>query len=179
MVSRGRTEVTGLPIREEFFAVPAKRRRARLTILITGGSQGSRTLNRAVEESWPLWKRGSVRLLHQTGAAMYDELAPGFGRAESRENHGLHNGYAAGVRRSGSRGEPSGMGAVSELAAAGKPSILVPLPGASDQHQLRNAEALAAAGAARLVLDDEMNGARSGERSVRILIGSSPALWRE
>ena len=54
----------------------------------------------------------------------------------------------------------SGMGTVSELAAAGKPSILVPLPTASDQHQLRNAEALTAAGAARLVLDNEMNGAR-------------------
>ena len=54
----------------------------------------------------------------------------------------------------------SGMGTVSELAAAGKPSILVPLPTASDQHQLRNAEALAAAGAARLVPDHEMNGAR-------------------
>ena len=36
----------------------------------------------------------------------------------------------------------AGMGAVSELAAAGKPSILVPLPTASDQHQLRNAEAM-------------------------------------
>ena len=35
----------------------------------------------------------------------------------------------------------AGAGAVSELAAAGKPSILVPLPTASDQHQLRNAEA--------------------------------------
>ena len=54
----------------------------------------------------------------------------------------------------------AGMGAVSELAAAGKPSILVPLPGASDQHQLKNAQAFEKAGAARLVLDSEMTGAR-------------------
>ena len=47
----------------------------------------------------------------------------------------------------------AGMGAVSELAAAGKPSILVPLPTASDQHQLRNAQAFEKAGAARLVLE--------------------------
>jgi len=54
----------------------------------------------------------------------------------------------------------SGAGAVAELAAAGKPSILVPFPFAADDHQLRNAEAMVRAGAARLVLDREMNGQR-------------------
>ena len=54
----------------------------------------------------------------------------------------------------------SGAGAVAEVAAAGKASILVPFPFAADQHQLRNAEALAKAGAARLVLDSEMSGGR-------------------
>ncbi len=61
----------------------------------------------------------------------------------------------------------AGMGAVSELAAAGKPSILVPLPTASDQHQLRNAEAFEKAGAARLLraigIDRGAIGGRSGE----------------
>jgi UDP-N-acetylglucosamine--N-acetylmuramyl-(pentapeptide) pyrophosphoryl-undecaprenol N-acetylglucosamine transferase len=52
------------------------------------------------------------------------------------------------------------MGAVSELAAAGKPSILVPLPTASDQHQLHNAEAMQKAGATLLLTDAELNGAR-------------------
>ena len=54
----------------------------------------------------------------------------------------------------------AGMGAVSELAAAGKPSILVPFPDASDDHQLHNARAMEKAGAARLVLDQEMTGPR-------------------
>jgi UDP-N-acetylglucosamine--N-acetylmuramyl-(pentapeptide) pyrophosphoryl-undecaprenol N-acetylglucosamine transferase len=49
---------------------------------------------------------------------------------------------------------------VAELAAAGKPSILVPLPTAADQHQLRNAEAFEKAGASILVLDPEMDGGR-------------------
>src|SRR5262249_39778398 len=69
----------------------------------------------------------------------------------------------------------SGMSTLSEIAAAGKPSILVPFPGASDQHQLRNAEALANAGAARLVLDAEMTGERLVEE-VRKLAGSREAL---
>jgi UDP-N-acetylglucosamine--N-acetylmuramyl-(pentapeptide) pyrophosphoryl-undecaprenol N-acetylglucosamine transferase len=54
----------------------------------------------------------------------------------------------------------AGAGAVAEVAAAGKASILVPYPFAADQHQLKNAEALARAGAARLVLDSEMTGRR-------------------
>ena len=52
----------------------------------------------------------------------------------------------------------SGAGAVAELAAAGKPSILVPFPYAADQHQLKNAQAMERAGAARLVLDKDMTG---------------------
>jgi len=47
---------------------------------------------------------------------------------------------------------------VAELAAAGKPSVLVPFPFAADDHQARNAEAMERAGAARLVRDSEMNG---------------------
>jgi len=71
----------------------------------------------------------------------------------------------------------AGMGAVSELAAAGKPSILVPLPGASDQHQLKNAQAFEKAGAARLVLDTEMTGARLVEEVMRLT--STPGLLEE
>lgn len=54
----------------------------------------------------------------------------------------------------------SGAGAVAELAAAGKPSILVPFPYAADDHQLKNAEAMVHAGAARLVRDSELSGQR-------------------
>src|SRR5689334_12646583 len=61
------SEVTGMPVREEFFAIAPKPRSSQFTVLITGGSQGSRTLNRAVEQSWSLWKKGTVRLIHQTG----------------------------------------------------------------------------------------------------------------
>ena len=54
----------------------------------------------------------------------------------------------------------SGAGAVAEVAAAGKPSVLVPFPFAADDHQRRNAEAFERAGAARLVADREMSGER-------------------
>lgn len=165
----GRTQVTGLPVREEFFALPAKPRGKVVTVLITGGSQGSRTLNRAVEESWPLWPARSVRLLHQTGAAAYEDLAPRF-RASGVD--GEITPFLTAMPRAFVEADlvvsRAGMGAVSELAAAGKPSILVPLPTASDQHQLRNAQALEKAGAARLVPDGELNGARLVEEVTRL-----------
>ncbi len=54
----------------------------------------------------------------------------------------------------------AGAGAVNEIAAAGMPSVLVPLPFAADDHQRRNAEALVEPGAARMILDADLNGER-------------------
>jgi UDP-N-acetylglucosamine--N-acetylmuramyl-(pentapeptide) pyrophosphoryl-undecaprenol N-acetylglucosamine transferase len=158
---QGRTEVTGLPVREEFFSVPEKSPGKPFTILITGGSQGSRTLNRAAQQSWPLWPRSSVRLIHQTGPAAFHELEPLF---QSSAISGEISTFLDDMPRAFAQADlivsRSGMGAVSELAASGKPSILVPLPTASDQHQLHNAQAFEEAGAARLILDADLTGAR-------------------
>lgn len=165
----GRTEVTGLPVRQEFFAIPAKPAGKPLTLLITGGSQGSRTLNRAVEESWPLWpadeeKQSRARMIHQTGAAAYQDLAARSPFEVCAFIDDMPQAYA----RADLVLCRSGMGTLSELAAAGKPSILVPLPTAADHHQLHNAEAFEKAGAARLVLDREMTGVRLVEEVMRL-----------
>ncbi len=163
------TEVTGLPVRDEFFAIPPKPRGDRLTVLITGGSQGSRTLNRAAQESWGLWPKDAVRLIHQTGPLAYDELAPGF-QASGIEGEiaAFLPDMPAAFASADVVVSRAGMGTVSELAAAGKPSILVPLPTAADQHQLRNAEAMERIGAARMVLDAECNGQRLVEEVLRL-----------
>ena len=172
----GRTEVSGLPVRQEFFEVGDKRSEASATVLITGGSQGSRTLNRAVEQSWPLWRANEVRLIHQTGKSAFEEMAPRFqASGVAGEIAAFFDDMPGRFAQADLVISRSGMGAVSELAAAGKPSILVPLPTASDQHQLRNAEALAKAGAALLIPDAEMTGERlAGE--VRKLAGDPAAL---
>lgn len=158
---KGRTEITGLPVREEFFRIAPRPAGAAPSILITGGSQGSRTLNEASRQSWPLFRKAGikVRIVHQTGPSAAERL-----RAEFAES-GLEGEVApfitdmpaafAGADLVVSR---AGAGAVSELAAAGKPSVLVPFPFAADDHQTRNAEAFERAGAARLVPDAEMTG---------------------
>jgi len=158
---KDRTEITGLPVREEFFRLAPKARGPSLSILITGGSQGSRTLNRAGRESWPLFHAAGfpVRIIHQTGPAGFEAMQAAFADCgiEGRIVPFLTDMPAA-FAEADLVVCRSGAGAVSELAAAGKPSILVPFPFAADDHQTRNAEALERAGAARLVRDAEMTG---------------------
>ena len=160
---RGRTEVTGLPVRAEFFELTPKPRDEVFTVLVTGGSLGSRTLNRAARESWPLFRQADfpVRFVLQTGQPEFDALSAAF--AESGVRGGVKP-FIADMPAAFAEADliicRSGAGAVAELAAAGKPSVLVPFPFAADDHQLHNAQALEKAGAARLVPDRDMTGAK-------------------
>ena len=157
----GKTEITGLPVREEFFSIPPKPPGSPVTLLITGGSQGSRTLNRAARESWPLFARSAapLRILHQTGAESFEELRAAFAQTGLQgEVVPFIQDMAAAFAAADLVVCRSGAGSVSELAAAGKPSVLVPFPFAADDHQTRNAEVMQRAGAARLVPDSQMTG---------------------
>jgi len=159
----GRTELTGLPVREEFFAIKTSSDRPEFTVLITGGSQGSRTLNEAARAAWPKFREAALplRLIHQTGPAMYDALAAEFCQTGLA---GEISAFIADMPAAFAQADlvvcRSGAGAVSELAAAGKPSVLIPFPFAADDHQLRNAEAFRDAGAAILSLDGDWTGDR-------------------
>lgn len=168
----GKTEVTSLPVRDEFFQVPERTAEGTLNILITGGSQGSRTLNEAARDSWPLFRDAGlpVRITHQTGTAMHEQIRAGF----------LKSGLAGDVCEfisdmpaAFSRADliicRAGAGAVAELAAAGKAAVLIPFPFAADDHQLKNAQAFEAAGAALLCLDKEWTAQRFFDTVVAFL----------
>ena len=158
---QGRTELTGLPVRQEFFRIPLKPHGPVLQVLITGGSQGSRTLNRAARESWPLFRKAGlpVRIVHQSGAVELEPLREAFSKTRLEgEVVPFISDMPAAFATADLVISRSGAGAVSELAAAGKPSILVPFPFAADDHQTRNAEAMERGGAARLVRDADLNG---------------------
>ncbi|MDQ2899468.1 MAG: undecaprenyldiphospho-muramoylpentapeptide beta-N-acetylglucosaminyltransferase, partial [Acidobacteriota bacterium] len=151
---RGKTEITGVPVREAFFHLPPKPMQDTFSILITGGSQGSRTLNEAARASWPLFQKSGlpVRFLHQTGSAGFDSIQREFARSGcAGEVTVFIKDMPAAFAEADLIVCRSGASAVAELAAGGKPSILIPFPFAADQHQLRNAEAFERAGAARLV----------------------------
>lgn len=167
----GRAEVTGVPVRREFFEIPPRTPGETFTVLITGGSQGSRTLNNAGRESWPLFAESNlpVRIIHQAGrqgAALEAEFHRARVKGELVE-------FIADMPAAFAQADlivcRSGASTVSELAAAGRPSILVPFPFAADDHQLRNAEAMSRAGAARLIPDSEMNGRKLFDEVVSLM----------
>jgi UDP-N-acetylglucosamine--N-acetylmuramyl-(pentapeptide) pyrophosphoryl-undecaprenol N-acetylglucosamine transferase len=174
----GRTEATGLPVREEFFAIPPKPRGEILNLLITGGSQGSRTLNEAARQSWPVFRQAGlpVRIVHQTGPAAFEKIQQDFAASGlDGEVVPFISDMPAAFAAADLVVCRSGAGTVSELAAAGRPSVLVPFPFAADDHQTRNAEAMERGGGARLVRDAEM----SGEKLYAVaaeLAGASGAL---
>ncbi|MBI1788373.1 MAG: undecaprenyldiphospho-muramoylpentapeptide beta-N-acetylglucosaminyltransferase [Acidobacteria bacterium] len=159
----GKSEATGLPVREEFFALPPKPRGERLHLLITGGSRGSRTLNEASRASWKRFRETgrTIEITHQSGADRYEELRAEFAATglPGRVTPFLEDMPAA-FAQADLVVCRSGAGAVAELAAAGKPGVLVPFPFAADDHQSRNAAAFERAGAARLIPDKEMTGDR-------------------
>ena len=159
---KGKAEVTGVPVRPAFFEVRPKSG-GKFAVLITGGSRGARTLNRAARESWAYFRDSAapVRMVHQTGAAEYEALARDFEKAgiDGEVVPFLKNMAAAFAEADLVVGR-SGAGGVNEIAAAGMASLLVPFPFAADDHQRKNAEMLVGVGAARMVLDAEFSGAR-------------------
>jgi UDP-N-acetylglucosamine--N-acetylmuramyl-(pentapeptide) pyrophosphoryl-undecaprenol N-acetylglucosamine transferase len=158
----GVSEATGVPVREEFFRIePAQHER--FTLLVTGGSQGSRTLNNAMRASWPLFApmRDRLRILHQTGPATHAQLAKEFAATGLT---GEVTAFITDMPQAFAEADlvvsRSGASTVSELAAAGRAAVLVPFPYAADNHQLRNAEAFARTGAGIVVEDAQFTGER-------------------
>lgn len=158
-----RAVMTGCPVRAEFFNAPPPHPAPPYRILITGGSQGSRAVNRAVIDTLKILSSDNrrLRIVHQTGERDYDsvrqayaatnievEVAPFFARMAER--------FAEAdliICRSGAI-------TVSEVAAAGRAAIFIPFGAATDSHQMRNAEELVRAGAARLIPEPELSGSR-------------------
>ena len=161
----GRWEVIGIPIRREFFEVAAKRHASPFTVLVTGGSQGSHRLNTTVTEALPLWSRAGwlerLVFLHQSGGKDYEEVRSRYRKFAARaEVSPFLDDMPAAFARADVVVCRSGASTIAELCAAGKASILVPFPFAADQHQLRNAEVVEAADAARLVEDRNLTAHR-------------------
>jgi len=154
-------EVTGLPVRDEFFAITPKPDNGRFTLLITGGSQGSQTLNRAVRELWPLIKTSGLNLqfVHQCGKSEAERLSNEFAQTGlSGSVRSFISDMPAAYAEADLVLCRAGAGTVSELAAAGKPAILVPFPFAADDHQAKNAQAVVEAKAGLMFRDSELTG---------------------
>jgi UDP-N-acetylglucosamine--N-acetylmuramyl-(pentapeptide) pyrophosphoryl-undecaprenol N-acetylglucosamine transferase len=150
--------VTGTPVRSQFFAVPPLDPQAKTRhVLVFGGSQGSRVLNRALAKAAPLLEPLGLEVVHQTGeqdfaAAQkrYYRIPPGWRLVPFLPRLWEEIAWAdLVVARAGAM-------TVAELAAAGRPAVLVPFSAAAEGHQLANARALSKAGAAETVPEDKL-----------------------
>jgi len=161
--SGGSIVVTGNPVREEFFSIGEKTPQPgnRFTLLVVGGSLGSRPVNEAVVDSLVLLKKRGVfpSVIHQTGELDYDRIVERY-QAEGLEGElqRFIDDMAGAYRRADLVVGRAGATTIFELAAAGRPAILIPYPFAADQHQKANAECLASAGGARIILQQDLNG---------------------
>jgi len=154
-------QVTGTPVRKEFFAIPARPTDAPPTLLVFGGSQGAGALNRVMMESAAALKLAGVSVLHQTGERDYNQVQAAYQQSGlSAEVTPFIDRMPEAFARADLLLCRSGASTVAEVAAAGKPAIFVPFPRAADDHQRRNAEALAKAGAAMLIPEAELTSAR-------------------
>lgn len=155
-----KASVTGIPVREEFFRVaPATGSQGPLRLLVFGGSRGSVPINALVCEALPHLSKESVQIAHQTGFADYRRVVEIYRRYqfEARVVEYIEDmpGFFADAEVILSR---AGASTVAEVTAAGRPSLLIPLPHATDDHQRKNAEALVDRGAALVFDQHETSG---------------------
>ncbi len=152
--------VTGIPVRQEFFAAPHHaEHREPFRILITGGSQGA-CLSIAPSSTRSISycpQKNRLFIVHQTGERDYNAVRVAYARREFRAEvvpfiENMAERFAQAdliVCRSGAI-------TVAEIAAAGRAAIFIPFGAATDAIRLRNAEAMQNAGAARLLPQTEL-----------------------
>ncbi len=167
----GEPILTGNPIREDLLAGMAAEGEGQdgFTALILGGSQGARSINRAVVAALEILKKEGREpaVIHQSGATDHQEVSSAYrDRGLTGEVLPFIEDMAAAYRRADLIVSRAGASTIFELALLGKPSILIPYPYAANRHQETNALALVRAGGAEMVLEDEL----SGERLAALLL---------
>jgi UDP-N-acetylglucosamine--N-acetylmuramyl-(pentapeptide) pyrophosphoryl-undecaprenol N-acetylglucosamine transferase len=152
-------KVVGVPVRQEFFKIPAPPPGHRPTLLVFGGSQGAHAINVAATAAVPevLRQVPDLQVIHQTGERDYNDVRAEYERAGiTAEVSAFIDDMPRAFAQADLLVCRSGASTVAEAAAAGKPAIYIPLPTAADDHQRRNAEAIVEGGAAVLIAQSEL-----------------------
>jgi UDP-N-acetylglucosamine--N-acetylmuramyl-(pentapeptide) pyrophosphoryl-undecaprenol N-acetylglucosamine transferase len=150
--------VTGTPVRAEFFSAPPLAEDATTRrLLVFGGSQGSRVINRAIARASVMLQKSGLEVVHQAGDK---DLGATRSRYPKVPLHWNLVSFLPKLYEEMAWADlvlcRAGAMTVSELAAAGRPSILVPFGAATSGHQLENALALQKAGAAVVIREPQL-----------------------
>jgi UDP-N-acetylglucosamine--N-acetylmuramyl-(pentapeptide) pyrophosphoryl-undecaprenol N-acetylglucosamine transferase len=166
--------VSGNPVRAEFFAaaVGSNPARRRTRVLVLGGSQGAHAVNVAVADAAATLSARipDLVLVHQTGHRDIEEVRDRYRREGlSARADAFLDPVAPEVLEADLIVCRAGATTLAELAAAGRPAVLVPLPTATDDHQRKNAEVLVQAGAAVMIEEPQASGTHLAETIATLL----------
>ena len=179
---KGNLLLTGNPIRDDLIGLkqPFRGENQAFVVLVMGGSQGARAINRAVVSALiELKAAGSVPfVIHQTGK---DDLEKVMADYRSLGLHGEVTPFIDDMASAYARADlvicRAGATTIAELAALGKPSILIPYPHAAHKHQDINARSLVNAGGAEMILERDLTGTSLAGAIIRYM-GDKEALKR-
>ena len=139
----------------EFFKLDKNKK----TLLIMGGSQGARGVNRVVGMALEQFERMGIQVLHIAGPTDYEEVRDVYAKQPMLNQHvaAFCHRMDLAYRIADLAIARSGASSMSELAYFGVPSLLIPYPYAAEDHQTKNAEIFANAGAAKLLQEKDIN----------------------
>ena len=170
------TVTTGTPVRPEIMDLPSREDAAacfgldpaRPTILVTGGSQGARRLNELSAQAATRLPP-EMQVLHIAGALDFQRVSEITAGRAGYKVLGFCDQMPSAYAIADLVIARSGASSLTEIASTGHPSILVPYPFAADDHQTRNAEVFAAADAAKLVQERELDAEKLASMATSIL----------
>jgi UDP-N-acetylglucosamine--N-acetylmuramyl-(pentapeptide) pyrophosphoryl-undecaprenol N-acetylglucosamine transferase len=155
--------LTGNPVREEFFQIPARKPEKPFRILITGGSQGALPINRCVVDAMDRLaaRKSDLSVVHQTGERDHNAVRTAYARREFvAEVVPFLSNMAERFAWADLIVCRAGAITAAEIAAAGRAAIFIPFGHATDSHQLRNAQEMVKGQAARLISENELTADR-------------------
>ncbi len=154
-----KAHVTGCPVRAEFFCISPRKPQPPCRLLITGGSQGALPINRAFVAAMDRLaaRKKELSVVHQTGEGDYNAVRVAYARREfPAEVVPFLTNMAERFAWVDLIVCRAGAITAAEVAAAGRAAIFIPFGAATDSHQLRNAQEMAAAGAGRIIPEPEL-----------------------
>jgi UDP-N-acetylglucosamine--N-acetylmuramyl-(pentapeptide) pyrophosphoryl-undecaprenol N-acetylglucosamine transferase len=166
-----KTFLTGNPVRN-FPPPPKEKPTEPFTVFVFGGSQGAHALNQALIQALPRLEplKNKIYLIHQTGKNDFTWVKGGY---EARGFHAEVFSFSTEVAPHYQRAHlalcRAGAGTVAELRLQGLPSILVPYPFATDNHQYFNAKEMVDQGAALLCPNEKLTGDFVAEKIIILM----------
>jgi UDP-N-acetylglucosamine--N-acetylmuramyl-(pentapeptide) pyrophosphoryl-undecaprenol N-acetylglucosamine transferase len=154
----------------EFFKLDKNKK----TLLIMGGSQGARGVNRVVGMTLDQFEKMGIQVLHIAGPNDYEEVRDVYAKHPMLHQHvaAFCHRMDLAYRAADLAIARSGASSMSELAYFGVPSLLIPYPHAAEDHQTKNAEIFEKGGAARLIQEKDINAEMLADTVREILMDS-------